>query len=63
MKTLIDQVLLTIPNKINEVWSMDFISDSPYLGRRFRTLNIVDDYNRELLWVEIGLSNRSLSKG
>ncbi len=51
-----ESIPLTLPNSINEVWSMDFMSDSLYHGRRFRTLNIMDDYNRELLWIEIGLS-------
>ncbi|KUY29799.1 hypothetical protein ATB96_17830 [Elizabethkingia ursingii] len=35
---------------------MDFMSDSLYDGRRFRILNIADDYNRELLSMEIDTS-------
>ena len=34
---------------LNEVWSMDFMSDSLIDGRTFRTLNVIDDYNRECL--------------
>ena len=30
----------------NDRWSMDFVSDQLANGRRFRTLNIVDDYSR-----------------
>src|SRR5690606_8351924 len=37
---------LSVPTRPNQVWSMDFMSDSLYGGRVFRTLNIVDDYNR-----------------
>lgn len=47
---------LEVPEKYNEVWSMDFMSDSLFNSRRFRTLNIIDDYNRELIWIEAGLS-------
>lgn len=47
---------LEVPEKYNEVWSMDFMSDSLFNSRRFRTLNIIDDYNRESIWIEAGLS-------
>jgi len=40
------------PDTINQSWSMDFMSDSLVYGRRFRILNIIDDYNREALAVE-----------
>ncbi|MEM7574716.1 MAG: DDE-type integrase/transposase/recombinase [Bacteroidota bacterium] len=44
------------PLSINQVWSMDFMSDALIDGRRVRVLNVVDDFNRELLAVEVGLS-------
>jgi len=44
------------PAAINEVWSIDFMSDSLWDGRRFRLLNIVDDFNREILSMEADLS-------
>ena len=44
------------PGKINQVWSVDFMSDSLWDGRKFRLLNIVDDYNREILSMEADLS-------
>lgn len=47
---------LQIPGSINEGWSMDFMCDSLVDGRRFRLLNIIDDYNRESLAIEIDTS-------
>lgn len=44
------------PEVNNEVWSIDFMSDTLWDGRRYRLLNIVDDYNRELLHIEADLS-------
>jgi putative transposase len=44
------------PETINEVWSIDFMSDSLWDGRKFRVLNIIDDYNREMLAMEADLS-------
>lgn len=44
------------PTAINQVWSIDFMNDSLWDGRRFRLLNIIDDYNRELLMIEADLS-------
>lgn len=38
----------------NQCWSLDFRSDTLAGGRKFRTLNVVDDYNREALGVERG---------
>lgn len=42
--------------RINERWSMDFMLDSLADGRRFRTLNIVDDFSRECLAIEVDTS-------
>src|SRR3984893_14260458 len=38
---------LLLPETIDQGWSMDFMCDSLVDGRRFRSLNIIDDYNRE----------------
>jgi putative transposase len=51
---------LVVPEAINRGWSMDFVSDSLVDGRRFRLLNIIDDYNRASLWIEIDTSLPSL---
>ena len=36
-----------MPTKVNERWSIDLVSDQLANGRRFRVLNIVDDFSRE----------------
>ena len=47
-----------LPERPNERWSMDFVHDSVGEGRKLRMLNVVDDYTRECLWIEVdsGLS-------
>jgi len=40
----------------NQSWSIDFMSDSLYCGRRYRTLNILDEGVREALGIEIDTS-------
>lgn len=47
---------ISIPCTINKSWSMDFMSDSLYNGRKIRVLNILDDYNREVLAIEASTS-------
>ena len=51
---------LSVPESINQVWSMDFMSDSLADGRSLRTFNVLDDYNREGLGIEVDLSLPSL---
>lgn len=47
---------LTQPKRSNQSWSLDFMSDSFAGGRPFRTLNILDDFNREVVWIEVDTS-------
>jgi len=47
---------LAVPVEANQTWSLDFMSDSLSNGRAFRTLNVIDDFNREALWIEIDTS-------
>ena len=47
---------LSVPDSINLCWSIDFMSDALWCGRKFRTFNVVDDYNREALAIEIDLN-------
>ena len=44
------------PEQMNQSWSMDFMSDSLTSGKAFRTFNILDDFNREALWIEVDTS-------
>jgi len=45
-----------IPSETNERWSMDFMQDTLDDGRCFRTLNVVDDFSREALAIEVARS-------
>lgn len=47
---------LAVPTTINECWSMDFMHDQLEDGRRYRLLNVLDDFNREGLAIEVDLS-------
>ena len=40
---------MMLPSRINQRWSLDFVSDTLSDGRRFRILCVVDDYSRECL--------------
>ena len=46
-------------DQINTSWSMDFMSDALLSGRKFRVLNLLDDFNREALAIEIDTSLRA----
>ncbi|GKW27613.1 hypothetical protein PEC331060_07910 [Pectobacterium carotovorum subsp. carotovorum] len=43
---------LATPEAMNQSWSIDFMHDALVCGRRFRTFNVVDDFNREALATE-----------
>jgi putative transposase len=47
---------LAVPTHINEGWSMDFMLDQLRGGRCFRLFNVIDDFNRESLGIEVDLS-------
>lgn len=44
---------LAVPASINQCWSADFMSDALMDSRRFRTFNVADDFNREVLAIEV----------
>lgn len=50
------RVLAALPVRVNQRWSMDFMTDALADGRRFRILNVVDDFSRECLASEPGRS-------
>lgn len=47
---------LATPEAMNQSWSIDFMHNALVYGRRFRTFNVVDDFNREALAIEIDLN-------
>lgn len=47
---------LEAAHKPNLGWSCDFMSDALWSGRRFRTFNVIDEFNRECLRIEIDTS-------
>lgn len=50
------KIPLVQPEKMNLTWSMDFMEDRLENGRKVRILNIIDDFNREAITMEIGYS-------
>lgn len=52
----VERTPLPLPTGPNQSWSMDFVSDGLAYGRRFRCLNVVDDYTRECLAIEVDTS-------
>jgi putative transposase len=50
------RVPLPAPTRRGERWSMDFTVDTLADGRGFRTLNIVDDFTRECMAIEVDRS-------
>lgn len=51
-----EPVPLAAGSFVNEGWALDFMHDVLYDGRKFRTLNVIDEANREALAIEVGQS-------
>jgi putative transposase len=47
------------PERPNHVWSYDFVEDRTHDGRKFRMLNVIDEFTRECLAIRIGRRLRS----
>ena len=53
---LTERLPLTLPDVPNHAWSMDFVHDGLADGRRIRCLNIVDDFTKESIAIEVDTS-------
>ena len=47
---------LVAPITRNQIWALDYMQDALYSGRAFRTLNVIDESNREGLAIEVDTS-------
>lgn len=50
------RLAMPVPTRPNELWAMDFVSDSFATGRRFRTLNVKDLFTHEAILVHVDRS-------
>ena len=53
-----------VPNRTDVRWSMDFDSDQLANGRRFRVLNVIDDYSRKMVGqlISFSISGRQVAR-
>jgi putative transposase len=51
-----EPVKLLQPLKKNLYWSIDFMTDTLMSGTKFRTFNVLDDYNREGIGIKVAFS-------
>ena len=47
---------LTTPDGPNQTWSLDFVSDRLECNRKFRVLNVLDDFGRRAVAQEVSMS-------
>lgn len=58
------RIAMAVPTAVNERWSLDFMSDQLACGRRFRILNVIDDYSRECVGqlVDVSISGARMAR-
>ena len=63
-RPLSERVPLQIAKSVNEVWSMDFVSDSLSNGRRIKCLTVADDFSRECVDItaDFGISGQYVTR-
>jgi len=63
-RPLSERVPLQLARSINEVWSMDFVSDSLANGRRIKCLTVADDFSHESveIAVDYGISGHYVTR-
>jgi putative transposase len=52
-RPLSERVPLVAASRVNETWSMDFVSDSLCNGRRLKMLTVADDYSHECVTIAV----------
>ena len=59
-----ERVPLQIAQSVNEVWSMDFVSDSLSNGRRIKCLTVADDFSHECVDItaDYGISGQYVTR-
>ena len=59
------RIMLDRPERINQHWSMDFVSDNLFNGRRFRVLTVVDNFSREcpVMEADHSLTGQRVARG
>ena len=58
-----ERVPLQLATTVNQVWRMDFVSDSLSTWRRIKCLTVADDFSHECVFVALGLANIYLARG
>ena len=63
-RTTGERVPLQLAQSVNEVWSMDFVSDSLANGRRIKCLTVADDFSHECvnIAVDYGISGEYVTR-
>ena len=59
-----ERVPLQLARAVNEVWSMDFVSDSLANGRRIKCLTVADDFSHECvqIGIDFGISGEYVTR-